>query len=307
MKPLLLNIASEIGLFFETIASFLYFIISLLQGHVSFGRSYIKDKNVIPGKPVYILGNGPSLKTTIEKSGTLFTQSQVICVNEFPLAPEFLVIKPPLLVITDPIYWNKILSPDLKALIDSVNEIVTKKVNWEFTIMLPYSAKKWNYLSDIPGKNKDVRLKYFNKEPFLGYVSLRHLLYKKNLAMPRARNVLVAAIFLAINFGFKKIVIIGADHSWHENVFVGADNIVYFKDAHFFDEETKKYRPFYKIADKTQNFRMDELLTVLARMFTGYIELARYADYMGASVYNASEKSYIDAFKRMDITETTSL
>jgi hypothetical protein len=54
--------------------------------------------------------------------------------------------------------------------------------------------------------------------------------------------------------------------------------------------------------EETEVFKMHEFLKNLSGMFAGYIELENYAKYLGAKVYNASGKSYIDAFERYEIS-----
>lgn len=46
---------------------------------------------------------------------------------------------------------------------------------------------------------------------------------------------------------------------------------------------------------------MHELFAPLSRKFEGYIILEDYSKYLAAKVYNATSKSYIDAFERYKI------
>ncbi len=43
---------------------------------------------------------------------------------------------------------------------------------------------------------------------------------------------------------------------------------------------------------------MCNLFRDLSKMFFSYMELERYAQRLGAKIYNATEGSYIDAFER---------
>ncbi len=117
--------------------------------------------------------------------------------------------------------------------------------------------------------------------------------------MPQSQNVLVASLFAGINIGFKTIHIVGADHTWHENLHVNEYNQLCIKDEHFYDNGTAiSYRPFYTNAKRTSTFTMYEIFTTLAKAFLGYTMIKKYADHRGTTIYNASEISFIDAFER---------
>jgi hypothetical protein len=48
-------------------------------------------------------------------------------------------------------------------------------------------------------------------------------------------------------------------------------------------------------------FKMHEFLQALAITFEGYFFLEDYARFMRSKIYNASKKSYIDAFERLKV------
>jgi hypothetical protein len=151
-------------------------------------------------------------------------------------------------------------------------------------------------------QNSNIRISYFNYTVFKGFPSVAYWFCKKNLAMLQSQNVLVAAIFLSINIGFKEIYLVGADHTWHETLFVNDQNRLCIKDAHFYDnKEQINYKPFRIAQNSEQTHRMDEIFAIWAKTFYGYIAMNNYAVYRGAVVYNASEVSFIDAFKRVKI------
>jgi hypothetical protein len=106
-----------------------------------------------------------------------------------------------------------------------------------------------------------------------------------------------------LNGGFRKIFVVGVDHSWHENLTVGTDNTLYWRYDHFFDSAQQPLRPVYANPQETRVFRMHEILEALSHMFRAYVELEVYSRTLGARIYNASEKSYIDAFERMPLPE----
>jgi len=134
-------------------------------------------------------------------------------------------------------------------------------------------------------------------------IGWNHYFYRKNLAMPRVQNVLTASIFLAMNIGYKKIFVVGADHSWHESIAISDKNILYLKNTRFQDDKEKDFAPFFEDpANETIPYRMYNLFRDLSKMFLSYMELERYSKSIKAKIYNASDKSYIDAFERKKIS-----
>lgn len=252
---------------------------------------------------VHVLGNGPSLNSTLNSYGArLLSTKDCICVNTFAKTDIYEVIKPKYYVLMDPGYWLDGVTED-----DGLNEdyiksreqlfsIIECKTTWNLSILLPLNAK---IAYDWEGRfknNANIRCCFFNDWQLDGFTSVKHYLYKHNLGMPNGPNVLIGAIFIAINIGYKRIYLHGADHSWHEDLVVNNDNVVCRKEKHFYDESDAKLIPYIK-ADGTP-YRMHEILMYLARIFNGYHELQGYSRYRNVTIYNASIKSHIDVFER---------
>ena len=125
-------------------------------------------------------------------------------------------------------------------------------------------------------------------------------MFDLNLGLPHAQNVLIAAIFLGIRIGYRDIVILGADHSWHESVVLDELNRVCLRDNHFY-EQSSELKPFTIDGSPDNIFTIDELFLAIGRMFNGYRRLRVYANRCCAVVVNASSHTYIDAFTRDDI------
>jgi hypothetical protein len=123
-------------------------------------------------------------------------------------------------------------------------------------------------------------------------------LYKYQIGIPHAQNVLVAAIYLGIEIGFKKIYLMGADHSWHEELIVSKDNIVCFKPKRFSDKEEASLVPFLMHDKSTRAAKMHEIFDAFTKVFVGYHNLEEYSQYRDVKILNASKKTYIDAFER---------
>jgi hypothetical protein len=97
---------------------------------------------------------------------------------------------------------------------------------------------------------------------------------------------------------FKKIFIFGADHSWHEEIKVDYSNKVTVNHEHFYDKG--EYRlPMYKLDG--EEYYIHDVFRKLYLAFKGYFVLRDYAKSLNAEIFNASIRSYIDAFPKVKV------
>lgn len=244
-----------------------------------------------------VLGNGPSLKQSFEKYPDFFKQHPLLCVNSFSVTDEYLDLKPLYYVILDASFWKS----EIDVVVKSLDAIKTK-TTWELNLFVPQMAAKSMRFEAIAEQNKNIKLHYFNYTVFKGFEAVAHYFYAKNLAMPQSQNVLVASLFLAINIGFKKVYLVGADHTWHQTLYVNEQNQVCVKHVHFYEKEEKiKYVPFFKGGHTKEIFRMHEILHTWAKVFWGYFMLNNYAQKRRVQILNASEITFIDAFEQVKL------
>ena len=251
------------------------------------------------GSECIILGNGPSLNVTIENYILILAEKPVLCVNNFALSDEFKIVMPKYYVLLDPGYFIHKERPDIKAVFVEFKN----NVNWQMTLFVPYFYRKDPDILEFKRLNSFIRVEFYNYTIFKGFDFISFFLFRKNLAMPQFYNVLGASIYLAINIGYKKILITGADHTWSDNIHVDSENKLYRKDKHFYDKGNDKFHslivdPLTGNAAKIANF-----FNAMYRIFDSYYILNKYATYMSAKIYNASEFSYIDAFERKKLDE----
>lgn len=285
----------------------------MLEGRSTFKLDYSKkteDFNVkiCEGEECVILLNGPSLTDSLLNANTLefIKTRKKMCVNSSFLDERILSLKPEFLIFMDPNYWSQnFVGPEL-AIVHDLKERLSL-VDWKIKIFMPISATIWNFFIDIPLKNPNVEIVYINANSTQTQdEKIRFIEFKQNLAMPRVQNVLVACIYLGINWGFEKIYLLGADHSWHENILVTRENIPCLKNIHFYEKESEvALDPFYKDPECTQIFTMADLFEAFMNMYRSYEELEQYSKFMGVKILNASEISYIDAFERIQMQELT--
>ena len=83
--------------------------------------------------------------------------------------------------------------------------------------------------------------------------------------MPRPRNVLIPSIMLAINSGYRRVYVAGADHSWLKTLSVDDENRVVSIQPHFYKEkesEEERIRVDY-MKVKLANIEVIEKLQLL--------------------------------------------
>jgi len=247
-----------------------------------------------------VLGNGPSLNIDFEKVNNIRCTGDVWCVNQFAESTLYERIKPNNYVFADPSYWGEAESENMiKQRVLLFNHILNK-TTWQLTIYAPFPAKR--SFEEIFGQAANISLHFYNCVPLFGAKIITRMLYGYGLGMPQVQNVLVAALFLSLRRGYKKIFILGADHSWHETFQLDEANRLCFRDQHFYGVDAKLV-PFTMGGDEQTTFTMPEIFIALAKMFEGYWMIQEYSEYIGAEICNASSVTYIDAFRRVKPTD----
>lgn len=240
-------------------------------------------------REVSVLGNGPSLKSFI--GNNKYNIGDAICVNFSPLTDEFYRIKPQYLILIDPGLFH-IEDSHVKDLSLAIKE----KVVWPLTIVINRPnldiAKKLYGCYNV----RFILLPQITFEPRTNtFIKLKYRLFRKGLTMPSAQNVAIAAIFIAINGGYKNISLYGLEHSWLEDTYISKDNVPCLRDRHYYGV---KDVPWDFNPDGTP-WKLYQLLDALSLVFKGYCDLQTYADYLGEiRIINKTKGSWIDAFER---------
>jgi hypothetical protein len=248
----------------------------------------------------FVLGNGPSLKTDIDRQLDLLQQGEVFCVNDFAKSELYALIQPNYYVIADPASWNNVNSDRADRLRAELYEQIISKTFWPLKIFVPFQAK--NFFEAIFSTSKNITLICFNSTSLNDDVSIAHLLYDLGVCMPRVQNVLIAALYLTLRIGYKKVILLGADHSWHQTLELDSENRVCIRNLYFNTHEAA-LKPWFKDYDEVDIWNMPDIFHALAAMFDGYCKLEKYAGHHGAQIYNASSVTFIDAFQRMPIKD----
>ena len=258
-----------------------------------------------------ILGNGPSLNDTLEKHSDFLEGRTLFGVNFFARTSVFKKLQPRYYVICSPEYFvgeqkNEWVEDRLKTF-----RVLAENTSWQLHLFVPTLAKKNQDWKRIIANNANIKIHYFNNTPIEGPLTFNHFFFRKNLGMPRPHNVLIPSIFLALNLKFKKIYLVGADHSWVREVSVDDQNQVLIGQKHFYDSETKQEsigknkpepQPMYH-GGSGQTRKLHEVLIKFVRSFQSYWALKNYAASLDASVINTTPGSFIDAFERLKLPD----
>lgn len=241
-------------------------------------------------RPLYIMGNGPSLRTNLDNNLELLERSDTLAVNFAANTPEFRIVRPKYYVLADPHFFRNISDKNVAALLESL-----KAVDWRMTLFVP--AKSRRSVARMID-NPMVSVEGFNFLAAEGWKWLEQFMFRLRLGMPRPRNVLIPSIMIGIWLGYKKIYILGADHSWLKTLDVDSDNRVVSVQPHFYKEDSHEVE---RINRTYLDLKLHQVLESMTISFASYHKINAYASRCGITIINATPGSFIDAFPRGSI------
>lgn len=288
---------SKLQIFFE---KFFYTFFTLFKIFIL--SVFYKRKNVFKRKKdqAVILGNGPSLSENLKSNVDFILEKDIFAVNAFWKSADYIKIKPEFYIIISEGYWADYQIPLHKE--DRLNTFksLAQLTDWDMYLIVPFFARKKKKWQDELSVNKKIKIRFINITPVEGFNLTNRFFFRKKLGLPRPHNVLIPTIKTTIDLSYEKVYIFGADHSWLNNIFVAEDNKVYLSQKHFYDKERVDPSVMYKKSTK-ENRTLAEVLHKFVNTFNGYHLLEDYAKSKKVKIYNATEKSYIDAFERIKI------
>ena len=242
-------------------------------------------------RELVILGNGPSLRYTIDNNMEWLETHDLMAVNFAAITPDFLLLRPKYYILADGHFFAGITAdPNVKKL-----WMAFKNVSWEMTLLLP--AKFRHLVKPLVMDCSNIRLRFFNLTPIEGFRPLTHFLMRNGLGMPRPRNVMIPAIMEGIRLGYRKIYLCGADHSWTKTLDVDNENFVVSVQPHFYQDNEDEYK---RVRETYKGLRLHDVLGSMTIAFRSYWEIAAYAAKRKVEIINATPGSMIDAFPRLE-------
>jgi len=253
-------------------------------------------KHIVKDKDLIILGNGPSLAFSIENGNMFLQDKDLMCVNHFPNTSLYPELKPKYFITVAPDLWLDEIDKKFVDQSDKLFQEMASVTSWPLTFLIPFEAKKYKRWRSNIEKNPNIHIIYYNNIGIEGWKFVRHFFYKKNLAMPRPHNVIIASIYVAINLGYKKIFLWGTEHTQFKEISVDDNNIALINQKHFYDGNSS--RPT-TLDQKGIGYRkVHEILFKFMIAFKNYFLLEEYSRSRGAKVINDTPGSLIDAFDR---------
>lgn len=243
------------------------------------------------GRRLIVMGNGPSLRDTLANHMPALTDdpsTDTMAVNFAANTPEYSRVKPHHYILADPHFFKGNGDPNVERLWENI-----AKTDWPMTLHLPVDARKHPAMKGKLAEGVEIR--YYNMTPAEGYDAVTHQLFKRGLAMPRPRNVLIPAIIEGIREGYGEIYLAGADHSWPHTLYVDQRNRVVTVQPHFYEDNSKELD---RVAEAYAGVHIHDVLGSMVVAFRSYHEIRRFAEKMGVEIYNATPESLIDAFTR---------
>lgn len=241
------------------------------------------------GRQLVILGNGPSLRHTIEEDFDLLMASDLMAVNFAANSPEFFRLRPKYYVMADAHFFNSIRTDkNVAKLWENFG-----RVSWDMTLLLPSKFK--HFAKPLMMHTQGIKTSYFNLTPVEGFKWLSHSIFSMGLGMPRPRNVLIPAIMEGIRMGYKKILLSGADHSWTKTLDVDKENFVVSIQPHFYEDNEDEHR---RVRETYKGLRLHDVLESMTIAFRGYWHIADYAKKKKVEIINITPGSMIDAFRK---------
>ena len=257
---------------------------------------YSKNRTPMPTEfdslgEIVILGNGPSLNTTVASSSAFLRDKTLLAVNFAGSTDLFKQLCPGLYVIADPYFFDakKEKSVDLYC-------ALSESVTWKMYLFVPVFAFKRRWWQEILSTNPHIHIVQYNITPVEGYKWFSRYAFRKGWGCPRPRNVLIPSIMLAFRLGFKKIYLAGADHSWLPQLSVDDNNRVITRQPHFYKDSEQHNK---QVDAEYANIHLHEVLYSMYVAFRSYFVIRDYAERIGCKIINITPGSFIDAFERM--------
>lgn len=240
------------------------------------------------GSSIVIMGNGPSLRTTIDNELSWLESHELMAVNFFANTPDFTRLRPKYYILADGLFFAATAHPNVAKLWENL-----RNVSWKMTLFVP--SRSLHFVKALVLGCDNITISTFNLTPVEGYRFLTRTIYNAGLGMPRPRNVMIPAIMSAIREGFKKIYLCGADHTWTQTLSVDDENFVVSIQPHFYEDNDKEKD---RIREAYKGLRLHDVLGSMTTAFRSYWHVRQYADSIGVEIINATPGSMIDAFPR---------
>ena len=238
-----------------------------------------------------VMGNGPSLIESLTLNKENLSKIDLVAVNFMALSPEYIEYKPNAYILCDPVFWFDGASESTEIKVRNFYFQLAERTSWGLQVYIPYQASENKEIKAILSRNPHIHLCYYNKTKFEGSVFLNYRIYNKQWGMPRAQNVIVAALMLTIYSGYKEIYLAGAESTYIKNIWVDKNNNLRISHYLFYEDSKQNI-------DKVLPIKIHEECISSYYMYKSYVDIEKYAVYRKTKIYNTGLYSFIDAFEK---------
>lgn len=245
-------------------------------------------------KDILIIANGPSIKKT-DLTHFITGEYDIAVLNDYPIkVKDFWTIKPKYLVIVDPVYFIDTIKTDY--IIDTQKNMTNtlRKIDWEFHVITVFGNK-------MPVKNAKIVYEWLPVTSFPrdNFNLFCKLLYKNRFAQVGYRNVMGAALYYFITNMTNSVYIAGWDMSEFVNIRIDKNNILWYDDVHFYDNDEKNKLNTDDVGFvKSGDFYIH--MKNYSDAFFQFKLLSDYSKWMHTRIINLSPYSFVDVFEKDD-------
>lgn len=253
-------------------------------------RTIKKGRN---GRAISILANGPSIKNIITNRKYLLQDTDILALNYFGNTDSFFKLKPQYYILLDPAYFdsNITVKSEQGEKSDSSQEKLLMenfmKIDWNMILFIPYTKQALKR-KDTYMNNSHIHVVFYHATRVVGFEKFQNWMYRHNQGIPSSRNVIIPAMMLMANIGYKKIYLYGTEFSWTRTMDIDPKNgMMFFNDGHFYSKSEIRY--FGKGGYKWW-------LEAIVEMLGATEIVERYAKSQDVHIINRTIGSFIDAF-----------
>ena len=255
----------------------------------------VKIKNTKTGKLCFIMGNGPSLKNI---DLTSLRNEETFVVNTFWNHERYKDIDPKYYVLTD----TKIFPQpgQVPETYNNWNRVVVEKSN------VVNSCPKTKFFLDIGTKDFIESSKIYPKNEIFylmlsGYFKDNHNFdIDISKPIPRTKNVILAALIIAVYMGFEEIYLMGCEHDYlaHPRLYAG---FKHFYEQKPLDQDNKEEAAYYTLDVMPYEEHIVQSLILFKNYRLFKERLAKTNP--NVKIYNATPNSFLDVFPNIKFDE----
>lgn len=276
------------------IDTLVYFVVMLFKENF---RNYIRRAGVVraPRGTMAILGNGPSLKTELQRLTTpeLLAQKDFMAVNFFAEDNSFEILQPTCYILSDPMFFRQ---SAYRERVIQFYAALNRKVAWPMNLYVQYyNPEHFDYRAVLP--NPLIRIIPFHTQLFKGFSSWQFWLFRHGLGSANFGTVVQIGEYVALLLGYRRIELYGVDHTLLDGLCVDDENRLCRADSHYYDQEKATPKPIFQKVPPDP-YTMAIYLNEVAGIFRGHEVMRAYADRLGARIVNCTRGSMIDAYER---------